>query len=49
MDAQTPHQRRIGLIDGNAFYCSCERVMRPAFEGRPLVVLSNNDLMDQFC
>lgn len=34
---------RIALIDGNSFYCSCERVMRPSFEGRPLVVLSNND------
>lgn len=42
MDAQTP-QPRIALIDGNSFYCSCEQVMRPAFEGRPLVVLSNND------
>lgn len=43
MDAQAPHHRRIALIDGNSFYCSCERVMRPAFESRPLVVLSNND------
>lgn len=43
MDAQATHHRRIALIDGNSFYCSCERVMRPALEGRPLVVLSNND------
>lgn len=34
---------RIALIDGNNFYCSCERVMRPSLVGRPLVVLSNND------
>lgn len=39
----TEAQPRIALIDGNSFYCSCERVMRPSLEGRPLVVLSNND------
>ncbi len=42
MDAQTKPSR-LALIDGNSFYCSCERVMRPSLEGRPLVVLSNND------
>ncbi|KAB2310638.1 Y-family DNA polymerase [Betaproteobacteria bacterium SCN2] len=31
------------LIDGNNFYVSCERVFEPALEGRPVVVLSNND------
>jgi DNA polymerase V len=31
------------LVDGNSFYCSCERVFRPDLVGRPLVVLSNND------
>ncbi len=31
------------LIDGNNFYVSCERVFNPALEGRPVVVLSNND------
>lgn len=31
------------LIDGNNFYCSCERVFQPALRGRPLIVLSNND------
>lgn len=31
------------LIDGNNFYVSCERVFRPALNGVPLVVLSNND------
>lgn len=32
-----------GLIDCNNFYVSCERVFQPALEGRPVVVLSNND------
>lgn len=31
------------LIDGNAFYASCEQVFDPALRGKPLVVLSNND------
>jgi DNA polymerase V len=31
------------LVDCNNFYASCERVFRPAWEGRPVVVLSNND------
>lgn len=31
------------LIDGNNFYVSCERVFRPALNGVPVVVLSNND------
>lgn len=35
--------RPVALIDGNSFYCSCERVFRPALVGRPLIVLSNND------
>lgn len=33
----------IALIDGNNFYCSCERVFQPKLEGKPVVVLSNND------
>lgn len=33
----------IGLIDCNNFYASCERIFRPDLEGRPIVVLSNND------
>jgi len=33
----------IGLLDCNNFYVSCERVFRPALNGRPVVVLSNND------
>jgi DNA polymerase V len=31
------------IVDGNNFYASCERVFRPELEGRPVVVLSNND------
>ncbi len=32
-----------GLCDCNNFFVSCERVFRPELEGRPVVVLSNND------
>ena len=32
-----------GLGDCNNFFVSCERVFRPALEGRPAVVLSSND------
>lgn len=32
-----------GLVDGNNFYVSCERVWMPSLEGRPVGVLSNND------
>jgi len=31
------------LIDGNSFYCSCERVFDPKLRGKPVIVLSNND------
>ena len=31
------------LVDGNNFFVSCERVFRPSLNGRPVVVLSNND------
>ena len=31
------------LVDGNNFYVSCERVFRHSLQGRPVVVLSNND------
>ena len=33
----------LALSDGNSFYCSCERVFDPKLEGRPVIVLSNND------
>lgn len=32
-----------GLCDCNNFFASCERVFRPELNGRPVVVLSNND------
>lgn len=35
--------RSIAIVDCNNFYVSCERVFQPALEGRPVVVLSNND------
>lgn len=31
------------LVDCNNFYASCERLFRPDLQGRPIVVLSNND------
>src|SRR5881396_555705 len=31
------------LIDVNNMYVSCERVFKPSLNGRPVVVLSNND------
>jgi len=31
------------LVDVNNMYVSCERVFRPSLNGRPVVVLSNND------
>ncbi|HKK81367.1 MAG TPA: Y-family DNA polymerase [Prolixibacteraceae bacterium] len=31
------------LVDCNNFYVSCERVFRPELNGKPVVVLSNND------
>ncbi len=33
----------IALVDCNNFYASCERVFNPNLEGKPIVVLSNND------
>jgi len=33
----------IGLVDGNNFYVSCERVFNRKLVGRPVAVLSNND------
>ena len=31
------------LVDCNNFYVSCERLFNPALEGRPVIILSNND------
>ncbi|MDP2152220.1 MAG: Y-family DNA polymerase [Methylotenera sp.] len=42
LSALTP-TRHIALVDVNNFYVSCERVFNPKLNGRPVVVLSNND------
>jgi len=36
-------QRAIALVDCNNFYVSCERLFQPNLEGKPVVILSNND------
>jgi|SRR5882672_11103069 len=41
--SSTPSAEVFALVDGNNFYVSCERVFKPRLEGRPVVVLSNND------
>ena len=33
----------VGLVDGNNFYVSCERVIDRTLVGKPVAVLSNND------
>ena len=35
----------IALADCNNFYASCERVFNPKLQGKPIIVLSNNDGM----
>ena len=40
----SPTIRKVfALVDCNNFYASCERLFRPELEGKPVVVLSNND------
>ncbi len=41
--SSTPSDSVFALVDGNAFYVSCERVFNPTLSQRPVVVLSNND------
>ena len=36
-------QKVYAMIDCNSFYCSCERLFRPEYRKRPVIVLSNND------
>lgn len=36
-------QSIIALIDGNNLYVSCERIFNPFLNGKPVIVLSNND------
>ena len=31
------------LVDCNNFYASCERVFQPKLNGKPVVILSNNE------
>lgn len=38
-----PKPHMWALLDCNTFYCSCERLFRPDLNGKPVVVLSNND------
>jgi DNA polymerase V len=33
----------VALVDCNNFYASCECVFNPKLQGKPVVVLSNND------
>ena len=36
-------KRVIALVDCNNFFVSCERLMHPELNGKPVCVLSNND------
>lgn len=43
MSTPQPFKRIFALADANSFYASAEKVFRPELEGKPIVVLSNND------
>ncbi|UTX54609.1 Y-family DNA polymerase [Leucobacter aridicollis] len=43
MQDDTRTRGSIALVDCVSFYASCERVFEPALDGRPIIVLSNND------
>ena len=42
-DIHYQEDKMIALVDCNNFFVSCERVFRPDLDGKPVVVLSNND------
>ena len=41
--SSTQYTKKIGLVDCNSFYVSCERLFNPKIRRKPVVVLSNND------
>jgi DNA polymerase V len=43
MQSIQQNKRIFALADANSFYASAERVFRPDLDGKPVVVLSNND------
>jgi DNA polymerase V len=43
MPLPQPSEPVYALADANSFYASAEKVFRPELEGKPIVVLSNND------
>jgi DNA polymerase V len=49
MSLPQPFSQVYALADANSFYASCEKAFRPELEGKPVVVLSNNDLYGQLC
>lgn len=43
MSSPQRFKRVFALADANSFYASAEKVFRPELEGKPIVILSNND------